>query len=111
MVFVALTGCGLKNFGKNINYERRQAYVKIHTELEDQTRIDITNGSIRRGMNKSEVRASWGKPDDIHTSVGSWGKTEQWIYDTVKWYGQGYQMSVPDKYLYFKNGKLEGWSD
>ena len=36
---------------------------------------------------------SWGKPDDINTTIGSYGTHEQWVY------GNGY-------YLYFENGKL-----
>ena len=40
---------------------------------------------------------SWGQPDDINRSVGSWGVHEQWVYG--------------DEYLYFENGKLTSWQD
>ena len=48
-------------------------------------------------MSKEMTISSWGKPDDIHKSVGSWGIHEQWVY--------GHQ------YLYFEDGILTSWQD
>lgn len=46
------------------------------------------------GMTKQQVLdSSWGEPQKINTSIGSWGTHEQWVY------GNG-------NYLYFENGKL-----
>lgn len=47
------------------------------------------------GMTKKEAELSWGKPEKVNKSVGSWGVREQWVY--------GYN------YLYFKNGNLTSW--
>lgn len=47
---------------------------------------------IRIGMTKEQVIASWGKPQSINESVGTWGKHEQWVYNS--------------QYLYFENGIL-----
>lgn len=53
----------------------------------------IRHGRIRIGMSKDACTLSWGEPDDINTSRGSWGVHEQWVYPR-------------NKYVYFDNGKL-----
>jgi len=58
----------------------------------------ITDRKIWIGMTKEMTLESWGEPNDINRSVGSWGVHEQWIYSS----GQ---------YLYFENGKLTSWQD
>lgn len=52
----------------------------------------VEQQKIMIGMTQKQARLSWGEPDKINKSVGSWGVKEQWVY--------GYQ------YLYFSNGKL-----
>lgn len=52
----------------------------------------IIEGKVRIGMTKAMCEESWGTPDDINKSVGSWGTHEQWVYG--------------DSYLYFEDGKL-----
>lgn len=59
------------------------------------------------GMTTAEVKASWGKPDDINRSVGSWGVHEQWIYYKISTFG----LSYTTQYLYFENNILTGWQD
>ncbi len=58
----------------------------------------IKQRSVVVGMTNKQVIISWGKPDDIHKTVDSWGKHEQWVYSG----GQN---------LYFKNGKLTYWKE
>ena len=53
----------------------------------------ILQGKIRIGMTKNMCRDSWGEPDDINTSTGSFGVHEQWVYGM-------------SSYLYFENGIL-----
>lgn len=60
----------------------------------------IDEGEIKLGMTDEMVRASWGDPDDINRSVGSWGVHEQWVYP---------RSSYDDDYLYFENGILTSW--
>ena len=55
----------------------------------------ILEGKVVRGMTKEMCKESWGEPDDINVSIGSWGRHEQWVY------GKLYS-----SYLYFENGKL-----
>ncbi|MHB8983782.1 MAG: hypothetical protein ACYC4E_00310, partial [Carboxydocellales bacterium] len=62
----------------------------------------IHNQQVLIGMNPTQVMLSWGKPDDINRTVGSWGVHEQWVYR----YGD-----FEANYLYFRNGKLTSWQD
>ncbi|MDR2913243.1 MAG: hypothetical protein LBV74_00150 [Tannerella sp.] len=57
----------------------------------------IMAGEIWLGMTKAMCIESWGKPNDINRTVGSWGAHEQWVYS--------------GSYLYFENGKLTSWQD
>lgn len=60
----------------------------------------ILQGKIVRGMTKEMCRESWGEPDDINVSIGSWGRHEQWVYGKIY-----------SSYLYFENGKLTAIQD
>lgn len=55
----------------------------------------IVEEKVVRGMTKEMCRESWGEPDDINVSIGSWGRHEQWVYGKIY-----------SSYLYFENGKL-----
>lgn len=55
----------------------------------------IAEEKVVPGMTKEMCRESWGEPDDINVSIGTWGRHEQWVY------GETYS-----SYLYFENGKL-----
>lgn len=55
-------------------------------------------GYIWLGMKADELRASRGDPESINTSVGSWGKHEQWVYP----YGF---------YAYIEGDTLSSWQD
>lgn len=59
----------------------------------------IKEGKIFIGMDKGQVRASWGLPRKINSSGGSWGIHEQWIYGDF------------GPYLYFENDRLTSWQD
>lgn len=52
----------------------------------------ILEGIVRIGMTKSMCEESWGLPDDINKSIGSWGTHEQWVYG--------------NSYLYFEGNRL-----
>lgn len=54
----------------------------------------FTSHYVKIGMTKSQVLdTSWGKPDDINTTINAYYTWEQWVYG---W----------STFLYFKNGKL-----
>lgn len=75
--------------------ERKGIYVKKYGKKWGTT---VAEKMIQIGMTKEMVIDSWGQPDDINRTVGSWGTHEQWVY------GVG-------QYLYFENGKLTSWQD
>jgi len=81
-----------KNFNKNFNiYSVKDAenYKK---------KFGVTNwnklllGKVTIGMSKEMCELSWGKPDNINSTISSGKKSEQWVYD--------------NNYLYFDNGVL-----
>lgn len=54
----------------------------------------ILSGKVKVGMTKEMCEYSWGKPEDINKTTGSWGIHEQWVYSG-------------GSYLYFENGILK----
>lgn len=66
-------------------------------KFEKKIQMAIIECKLLIGMSKEAVILSWGKPDDIHKTVGSWGVHEQWIYGS--------------QYVYFENGILTSWQD
>mgnify|MGYP003600934830 CR=1 FL=1 len=81
----------LYTYEKQKEYQLNQMIAKIV-----ETKKELAKKpKLRIGMSTDQVlhNSNWGKPDDINTTINSYGKFEQWIY------GRG-------KYLYFTNGKL-----
>lgn len=69
-----------------------------HPDWSESTCKAVSNGKIQMGMSKAQVKASWGSPNDINTTViEGVGSSEQWVYGT--------------HYLYFDNGVLTSWQD
>jgi len=77
-----------------------EKYIQKHPE-----RLEFKNAilekKIRIGMNKDEVRLSWGEPWDINRTVTTHGTSEQWIYGSLNY----------ANYLYFDDGILTSWQD
>lgn len=57
----------------------------------------IRNEKIQLGMNACMALASWGSPESVNNSVGSFGVHNQWVY--------------PDSYLYFEQGILTSYQN
>lgn len=57
----------------------------------------IRKHEISLGMTPCMAVAAWGRPEDINSSVGSYGRHEQWVYNGT--------------YLYFENDTLTSWQD
>ena len=103
LALVVVLGCGyvtpweqgeLLEWAKQ---ERRESYVRGHSEIGADVRSAVLRGRLVMGMTRDGVYASWGPPGDVNRSVGSWGVHEQWVYGS--------------SYLYFENGVLTGWQD
>ncbi len=89
------------------NDARRQWYVKTYPDISDEVRECILKSKsshdhkLKIGMLKGHVVAAIGLPDDVNSSIGSWGVREQWVYGGM--IGNRY---FPVKYFYFSDGKL-----
>ena len=57
----------------------------------------IKKKHIHLGMTSCMAAASWGYPERVNRSVGSYGVHEQWIYSA--------------NYVYFEDGVLTSWQD
>jgi hypothetical protein len=66
----------------------------------DEFKKIIKERKIRLGMTDKQVILSWGKPDDKNSSIGSYGRHEQWIYRIEDFKAD---------YLYFENGILNSY--
>jgi hypothetical protein len=55
----------------------------------------VEQRKIMIGMTREQASLSWGEPDKVNKSVGSWGVKEQWVYG--------------NQYLYFTNGRLDSF--
>ena len=58
----------------------------------------IIAGKIFLGMSMDALIESWGKPNDINTSVGSWGAHKQFVYPNYV-------------YVYVENEKATSWQN
>lgn len=63
----------------------------------------IDQQKIRVGMSECGLLASWGRPSTINSSVGSFGKSKQYVY-------RGYFASGTN-YVYVKNGVVEAFQN
>lgn len=59
--------------------------------------LKIFEEKIWIGMTKEMLIESWGRPNDINRTVGSWGVHEQCIYSSA--------------YIYIENGVVTSWQD
>lgn len=57
----------------------------------------IQQQEVVLGMTAEQVKLSWGKPEDVNRTVGSWGVHEQWVYGR--------------KFVYLENGKVTSFQD
>lgn len=60
------------------------------------------NQEVMRGMTRAQVQMAWGQPSKINSSIGSYGKHEQWVYRR----GAG-----AAQYIYFENGIVTSMQD
>lgn len=80
----------------------REDYVVAHPQLSQQDQQDIKNGSIRPGMTKEDVQASWGISDEEFKYEGTKSCSTMGCIETLK-HGR--------TYLTFVDGKLQSWTD
>lgn len=81
---------------KKLTAQRAELEKKLTVKFGSKVAKDLVVGRVWMGMTEEMAEYSWGRPQTINRSVGSWGVSEQWVY------GVG-------NYLYFGNGKLTSW--
>lgn len=84
----------------NASRARAERLVKAHGEWSDDILGVIMCGWVQRGMTSAQLIASWGRPEDINRTVGSWGVHEQWVYGE---YG--------GPYVYLEDGIVTSWQN
>ena len=75
--------------------KRRPIYVKKYGTVNGEK---VAKGLIWIGMTEEMMVDSWGQPEDINTTVTSYGSRKQFVY------GSG-------QYVYVVNGKVDAWQD
>ena len=61
----------------------------------------VIEKKIRIGTSVCNVYASWGRPQDVNRTVGSWGVHEQWVYGSTG----------TRNYLYIQNGRVSSFQN
>ena len=78
-----------------INTERKAALTKKYGSS---AAARILEGKIWIGMTEQMLLESWGKPEDINSTVTRYGTSKQFVY------GLG-------RYVYVENGKVDAWQN
>lgn len=91
---------------ENIKLCNRIKYLYNHPGIDEHIKKWIKEGWAVRGMNREQVIAAKGEPNDINRSVGNWGVHEQWIYGGYCRVTKTYTTAT---YLYFENGILTAY--
>lgn len=90
---VNLSGAGQSDpQSTGTNYWQTQA---ARLARQEKVEAAIAARQIVIGMTGDEARRSWGNPTKINSSVGSYGKHDQWVYD---------RGSHRSQYIYVQNG-------
>lgn len=82
----------LQVIAEQVIKEKKQREINILKKYGNYYGKLILKNIVKIGMSKSMALESWGHPNDINRTIGSYGVHEQWCYD--------------DAYLYFEDGKL-----
>lgn len=76
------------------NYWKKES---ARLAYKERVQTAIVEGKVFIGMTADEVRQSWGSPTKINSSIGSYGKHDQWVYERAQ---KGTQ------YVYLENGTV-----
>jgi hypothetical protein len=74
---------------------RKSIFIKKYGKVNGEK---VAKGLIWIGMTEEMLYDSWGQPEDINTTVTSYGSKKQFVY------GSG-------QYVYIVNGKVDAWQD
>lgn len=77
--------------------ERREIFAEKEIDAIGRSQVYI-------GMSEDALICSWGRPDDINRSVGSWGVHSQYVYE-------GGYYGTDSNFVYVENGYVTSWQD
>jgi hypothetical protein len=81
---------------RKLTPERTAEVVRRSWSSTDAQMVDLICGYIWVGMTRAQLLLSWGDPNRINRSVGSWGTHEQWVYGL-------------SSYVYVEQGKVTSY--
>lgn len=84
------------------DYEEKKAQEQKERQFKRKINAAIYQKEVMIGMTAQEVKRSWGKPNKINTSSGSFGKHDQYVY---------YRANNVTQYVYLENGIVTSWSN
>ncbi len=84
---------GVKNVAAMFKTELGRRNLNVNKDL-------VLNGEIQIGASECTVYSSWGQPNDINRTVGSWGVHKQFVYGRSS-----------RSYIYIKNGRVSAFQD
>lgn len=93
--------------------ETRAQWAQQHGITTDDSKVDpttaviIQNNDIARGMTPSQVRQSWGEPNDIEYAGDPVYENERWHYRMQVSTENGYKRQT--RFVYFESGRVAGW--
>ncbi len=88
-------GATYAEFINGLTTMQKEKFERLVPKYGKATAKMMVEGKVRIGWSKQMCRESWGEPDDINRTTGSWGTHEQWVYG-----------EYDCDYLYFENGVL-----
>lgn len=77
--------------------QRVATLIKRHS-VPDEHLAALACRRIIIGMSGPEVISAWGRPQDINTTTGNYGRHEQWVWENSD--------GIPYQFAYFENGVL-----
>ena len=80
---------------QDLTEEQSEKFERLAPKYGKATAKMMVEEKVRIGWSKQMCKESWGEPDDINKTIGSWGTHEQWVYGDIYC-----------DYLYFENGVL-----
>jgi hypothetical protein len=81
-----------------------------HPDWPSHIRVLVARGDLLTGMNREQVIASWGRPQDIQRTRRGALIHEEWVYRRTLPTSYGVYDQVTYR-LYFQDGILTGWHD
>lgn len=75
---VNISGAGVGDLASQGAQQARYEVAKAARA--ERVALAIARGEVFIGMSADEVVESWGRPTRVNTSVGAYGRHEQWVY-------------------------------